>query len=143
MSEDKKTTEKEVKKPTENKDKVNGEARENGLGQKKAVTEKTPELKPGMTVRVHETIREKNAKGEEKERIQVFEGIILAKKHKKEIGATITVRKVSGGIGVEKIFPINSPLITKVETIKQAKVSRAKLGYLREYKKKLKETKLA
>ena len=66
MSEDKKTTEKEVKKPTENKDKVNGEARENGLGQKKAVTEKTPEIKPGMTVRVHETIREKMPKVKKK-----------------------------------------------------------------------------
>ena len=133
MSEDKKTTEKEVKKPTENKE----------VKAKKAENTKTPDIKPGMTVRVHETIREKNAKGEEKERIQVFEGIILAKKHKKEIGATITVRKVSGGIGVEKIFPINSPLIGKIEAVKQAKVSRAKLGYLRDYKKKLKETKIA
>jgi large subunit ribosomal protein L19 len=142
MSEDKKTTEKEVKKPTENKDKVNGEARENGLGQKKAVTEKTPELKPGMTVRVHETIREKNAKGEEKERIQVFEGIVLARKHNKEIGATSTVRKISNGVGVEKIFPLQSPIITKIEAVKQATVRRAKLGFLRASKKKLKEVKL-
>jgi len=129
MSEDKKIEEKEVKKPTETKE-------------KKAPT-KTSEIKPGMTVRVHETIREKNAKGEEKTRIQIFEGIVLAKKHKSEIGATITVRKVSGGIGVEKIFPINSPLIVKIEPKKQAKVKRAKLGYLRSYKKKLKETKLS
>lgn len=102
-----------------------------------------PDIKPGMTVRVHEKIREKNTKGEEKERIQIFEGIILAKKHNKEIGATITVRKVSDGIGVEKIFPINSPIIVKIEPLKQANVRRAKLGYLRTNKKKLQETKLS
>lgn len=101
------------------------------------------EIKPGMTVKVHEKIKEKNAKGEEKERIQIFEGIILAKKHGKEVGATITVRKVSDGIGVEKIFPINSPIIEKIVPVKQAKVRQAKLGYLRGYKKRLKETKLS
>ena len=127
MSEDKKMEEKDTKKPIE----------------KKVSEKKNTELKPGMTVRVHETIREKNAKGEEKERVQIFEGIILAKKHKAEIGATITVRKISGGIGVEKIFPINSPLIVKIEPVKQAVVKRAKLAYLRDYKKKLKETKIS
>lgn len=101
------------------------------------------DIRPGMTVRVHEKIREKNAKGEEKERVQIFEGIVLAKKHNKEIGATITVRKVTDGIGVEKIFPINSPIITEVETLKQAQVKRAKLGYLRTSKKRLKESKLS
>ncbi|MCD4761277.1 50S ribosomal protein L19 [bacterium] len=106
-----------------------------------AEEKKIPEIKPGMTVRVHEKIIEKNAKGETKERIQIFEGIILAKKHKQEIGATITVRKVSGGIGVEKIFPLNSPIVTKIEPVKQARVRRAKLGYLRASKKRLKETK--
>ncbi len=100
------------------------------------------EIKPGMTVRVHEKIVEKNAKGEEKERIQVFEGIILAHKHGKETGATITVRKVSGGISVEKIYPLNSPVVSKIEPVKQAKVRRAKLGYLRGSKRKLKETKI-
>lgn len=113
------------------------------ISTKKTAKKTTPEIKPGMTVRVHENIKEKNAKGEEKQRIQIFEGIILAKKHKSEIGATITVRKVSGGIGVEKIFPLNSPLISKIEPVKQAKVNRAKLGYLRNYKKKLKETKVS
>lgn len=102
------------------------------------------DVKPGMTVRVHEVIREKNAKGEEKERTQVFEGIILAHKHKNESGGTITVRKVTGGIGVEKIFPLNSPVVSKIEAVKQAKVRRAKLGYLRTAtkKKRLKEIKL-
>lgn len=101
-----------------------------------------PSIKPGMTVRVHEKIKEKNAKGVEKERIQVFEGIVLARKHGQEIGATITVRKISDGIGVEKIYPINSPVVAKIEAVKQAKVNRAKLGYLRNSKKRLKEVKL-
>ena len=100
------------------------------------------QIKPGMTIKVHQKIREKNSKGEIKERIQIFEGIILAHKHRKEIGNTITVRKISEGIGVEKIFPINSPNIIKVEPVKQAKVRRAKLGYLRTNKKKLKEIKI-
>ena len=104
--------------------------------------EKNVEIKPGMTVKVHEKIKEKTAKGVEKERVQVFEGMVLARKHKKETGATITVRKISNGIGVEKIFPINSPVIIKIEPIKQAKVRRAKLGYLRANKKRLKEMKL-
>jgi len=98
------------------------------------------ELKPGMTVRIHQKIKELNSKGEEKERVQYFEGIILAKKHGNEKGGTITVRKVSDGIGVEKIFPLNLPTITKIEVKKIAQVRRAKLYYLRDgYKKKLKE----
>jgi large subunit ribosomal protein L19 len=97
------------------------------------------ELKPGMTVRIHQKIKELNSKGEEKERIQYFEGIIIARKHNKEKGATITVRKMSDGIGVEKIFPLNLPTITKIEIKKIAEVKRAKLYYLRDYKKKLKE----
>ena len=100
------------------------------------------EIKPGMTVRVHEKIKEKNAKGVEKERIQVFEGMVLARKHGREAGATITVRKISDGIGVEKIYPINSPVVAKIEPIKQAEVRRAKLGYLRTSKKRLSEKKL-
>jgi large subunit ribosomal protein L19 len=104
--------------------------------------EKIPALKPGMTVRVYQKIKELNAKGEEKERIQYFEGMIIAKKHGKEKGATITVRKVSNGVGVEKIFPLNLPTIDKIEIKKQAKVKRAKLYFLkRGYKKKLKEIK--
>jgi large subunit ribosomal protein L19 len=96
-------------------------------------------LKPGMTVRVHQKIKELNAKGEEKERVQYYEGIIIAKKHGREAGATITIRKISDGVGVEKIFPLNLPTITKIDIKKQAKVRRAKLYYLRNYNKKLKE----
>jgi len=98
------------------------------------------DLKPGMTVRVHQKIKELNSKGEEKERIQYFEGMIIARKHNKETGATITVRKISEGVGVEKIFPLNLPTITKIEIKKVAEVKRAKLYYLRSgYKKRLKE----
>jgi large subunit ribosomal protein L19 len=98
------------------------------------------ELKPGMTVRVYQKIKELNSKGEEKERVQYFEGMIIARKHRQETGATITVRKISDGVGVEKIFPLNLPTITKIEIKKEAEVRRAKLYYLRSgYKKKLKE----
>lgn len=104
------------------------------------MVETKQELKPGMTVRVYQKIKELNSKGEEKERIQYFEGMIIAHKHNKEIGATITVRKTSEGIGVEKIFPLNLPTITKIEIKKIAKVKRAKLYFLKDgYKKKLKE----
>ena len=99
------------------------------------------ELKPGMTVRIHQKIKVLNSKGEEKERIQYFEGMIIARKHGKEKGSTITVRKISDGVGVEKIFPLNLPTITKIEIKKVADVRRAKLNYLKKgYKKRLKET---
>jgi len=98
------------------------------------------EIKPGMTIRVYQKIKELNIKGEEKERVQYFEGIVIARKHGNEIGATITVRKISDGIGVEKIFPLNLPTIEKIEIKKRAKVRRAKLYFLkRGYKKRLKE----
>jgi large subunit ribosomal protein L19 len=98
-------------------------------------------LKPGMIVKVHQTIKEKNAKGEDKERIQIFEGMILATKHGNEPGATITVRKVSKGIGVEKIFPIHSPVVAKIELVRELKVRQSRAYYLRDHKKKLKEIK--
>ena len=99
-----------------------------------------PQIKPGVTVKVHQKIKEKNTKGEEKERVQIFEGIILQRKGGSGQSATITVRKVaSGGIGVERIFPIHSPAIAKIELVKIAKVRRAKLSYLRTSKNKLTE----
>lgn len=102
-----------------------------------------PDIKPGDTVKVFQILPSRvskqdsaNRKGKGKERIQVFEGIVLARKHNKEIGATITVRKVIGGIGVERIFPIHLPTIKKIEIIKRSKTRRAKLYYLRKAKGK-------
>lgn len=96
-----------------------------------------PEIKPGMTVKVHQKITEITEKGE-RERIQVYEGVVLAMRGQ-GIGRTMTVRKISNGIGVERILPIFSPLIDKIEVVKQAKVRRAKLSYLRKSKKRMKE----
>lgn len=84
-------------------------------------------IRPGDTVRVHQKIQDKG-----KTRIQIFEGTVLARKHGDEAGATFTVRKVSGGIGVEKIYPLYSPLIDKLEIVRRSKVRKAKLYYIRE-----------
>jgi len=84
-------------------------------------------LRSGDTVRVHQKIQDKG-----KTRIQIFEGLVLARKHGNEPGATFTVRKVASGVGVEKIYPLYSPLIDKLEIVKRAKVRRSKLYYIRE-----------
>jgi len=84
-----------------------------------------PDFRTGDTVRVHARIREG-----EKERIQVFEGVVLRKRNG-GTGATFTVRKVSYGIGVEKVFPLHSPFIDKVEIVTRGRVRRARLYYLR------------
>ncbi|MFH1181253.1 MAG: 50S ribosomal protein L19 [bacterium] len=85
-----------------------------------------PDVRPGDTVRIFQRIKEND-----KERTQIFEGLIIARKHGKEIGATITVRKVSGGVGVEKIIPLHLPTIEKIEIVKRERARRAKLYYLR------------
>lgn len=90
-----------------------------------------PDIRPGDTVCVSQKIKEKD-----KERIQDFEGVVIAKKHGKGISGTITVRKVISGVGVEKVFPIHSPAIEKIEIVKRGKVRRAKLYYLRTAKGK-------
>ncbi|NMB39837.1 MAG: 50S ribosomal protein L19 [Parcubacteria group bacterium] len=94
-----------------------------------------PDIKPGDTVKVYQKITDVRD-DKVKERIQVFEGIVLAKKHGKGISATITVRKVIDGVGVERIFPLHSPFIEKIEIVRSSKVRRAKLYYLREAKGK-------
>lgn len=84
------------------------------------------DIRPGDVVRVHQKIQEKG-----KTRIQIFEGMVLARKHGTEAGATVTVRRVANGYGVEKIYPLYSPLIEKIEVVRRAKVRRAKLYYVR------------
>jgi len=90
-----------------------------------------PEIRPGDTIKVHQKIKEG-----EKERIQIFEGVVIARKHGKGIPGTITVRKVVDGVGVERIFPMHSPSLSKIEVVKHGKVRRAKLYYLRTAKGK-------
>ena len=84
-----------------------------------------PGFRPGDTVKVHVKIKEG-----EKERIQVFQGVVI-RKRRGNTGATFTVRKVSYGIGVERIFPLHSPIIDKIEIITRGRVRRARLYYLR------------
>ncbi len=86
---------------------------------------KIPDIRPGDEVKVHQKIKEKD-----KERIQIFEGLVIAKKGA-GLGKTITVRKISYGIGVERIFPLFAPTIAKIEMVKRNKVRRAKLYYTR------------
>lgn len=84
------------------------------------------DIRAGDTVKVHQKIKEGA-----KTRIQIFEGLVLACKHGNEAGGTFTVRRVSSGVGVEKIFPLFAPSIEKVEITKRAKVRRAKLYHIR------------
>lgn len=84
-------------------------------------------IRAGDTIRVWQKIQEKG-----KTRLQAFEGLVLAKKHGSEPGATFTVRRVASGVGMEKIFPLYSPMIEKIEIVKRSKVRRSKLYYIRE-----------
>jgi len=88
---------------------------------------KNLDIRSGDTARVWIKIQEKG-----KTRLQAFEGLVIARKHGREPGGTFTVRKIASGVGVEKIFPLYSPAIDKVEIIRRAKVRRAKLYYIRE-----------
>src|SRR3989338_10784183 len=93
------------------------------------------DFRAGDTVRVWSKILEEKAAakgGASKFRLQAFEGTVLARKHGTESGATFTVRKVTLGVGVERIFPLYSPLIDKIEIVKRAKVRRAKLYHIRD-----------
>jgi len=104
---------------------------------KSQTKEDVSDFRPGDTIRVHQQIKEAD-----KERIQVFEGTVIARKGKSGPSATFTVRKISGGIGVEKVFPLHLPSIRKIEVTRIGKVRRAKLYYLRKRlgrKRKVKE----
>lgn len=92
-----------------------------------SIKQNLPKFKVGQTVRIHQRIKEG-----EKERIQVFEGIIIKMNNGSNVNGTITVRKVVDGIGVERVFAIHSPFIAKIEVTKQAKVRRSKLYFLRD-----------
>ena len=104
---------------------------------------KALDFKAGDTIRVWSKIQEKG-----KTRLQAFEGLVLSRKHGTEAGATFTVRKIASGVGVERIFPLYSPNIGKIEIIKKSKTRRNKLYYIRtkavkEVKKRLKSITLA
>jgi len=94
-----------------------------------AQEKKMPDIRPGDIVKVHQKIKEGD-----KERIQIFEGVVIARKHGKGISSTITVRKVVDQVGVERIFPVHSPSLEKIEVVTSNKVRRSKLYYLREAK---------
>src|SRR3989344_1070378 len=97
------------------------------------IEERNLDIRSGDTVKVTQKISEKDKKtGKLKTRSQIFEGLCLAVKHGKEAGGTITLRKVASGVGVERIFPIYSPMIEKIEVTKRSKVRQAKLYHIRE-----------
>ncbi len=93
--------------------------------QKEYIREDIPSFRPGDTLKVNVRVREG-----EKERIQAFEGVCIARKHG-GVSETFTVRKISGGIGVERIFPLHSPSLESIVVVRQGRVRRAKLYYLR------------
>jgi large subunit ribosomal protein L19 len=97
---------------------------------KEQMKDDLPEFRPGDTVRVHAKVRERG-----KERIQVFEGVVIRQRRGYK-RSTFTVRKISFGIGVERIFPLHSPHIDKIELLRKGKVRRAKLYYLRDLRGK-------
>ncbi|QQS64780.1 50S ribosomal protein L19 [Candidatus Saccharibacteria bacterium] len=96
-----------------------------------ALKKQVVDVKSGDTVRVHQKIKEGN-----KERVQIFEGLVIRTSKKQSVGSTITVRRISSGIGVEKTYLLHSPLVTKVEVTKRSKVRRNYLSYMRALKGK-------
>jgi large subunit ribosomal protein L19 len=93
-----------------------------------------PVLKAGYTVRVYQKIKDVSPEGKEKERVQIFEGQVIATKGGKGMNGTVTVRKISSGVGVERIFPVHSPRIEKIEVVKATQAKKAKIYYTRKGK---------
>ena len=98
------------------------------------------QVKTGMTIRVHQKIKETDQNGKEKERVQVYEGLVL-KVGGNGVSKTMTVRKISSGVGVEKIFPLTLPSIVKLELVKMVKTRRKNINFVRHSKKTLREIK--
>lgn len=92
---------------------------------------KTEEIKPGMSIKIFQTIKDGD-----KEKTQQIEGLVIARKHGKEPGATITIRRIMDGVGVEWVLPVFSPKIKKIELVRAARVRRAKLYFLRDKSQK-------
>ena len=90
------------------------------------------QIRAGDTVKVWVKIKEKDNKGKEKVRLQAFEGLVIGTKHGNEAGATFTVRKISYGVGIERIFPLFSPMVDKIEVLKKGSVRKSKLYFVRE-----------
>lgn len=107
------------------------------LFNQKHLKKNLPDLRPGDKVKIWQRLKEGD-----KERLQAFEGVVIAIKHGRGISATFTVRKISAGIGVERTFPLHSPIIEKIEVLGHSKVRRAKLYYLRSRKGKRARMKL-
>lgn len=101
---------------------------------------KPAEVKTGMNIRLHQKIKEIDPSGKEKERVQVYEGLVILVRGK-GASKTMTVRKVSNGVGVEKIFPLTLPSIAKIELVRVYKVRRKHIGFVRNSKKRLRELK--
>lgn len=96
------------------------------------------DIRPGQILRIHERIQDTTAKGEPRERIQIFEGLVLAVRGA-QASKSFTIRKETDGYGVEKIFPVSSPSLSKIELVKTYKVRRAKLTFVQDFGRKLKE----
>jgi large subunit ribosomal protein L19 len=97
-----------------------------------------PTVETGMVVRIHEKIQDVNAKGEPRERIQIFEGLVTATRGAGD-SKSFVVRKESNGFGVEKIFPVSSPVLSKIEVVKRYKVRKRKLNFIKNFARALRE----